>query len=108
MGIILLWILVGLIAGWLAGRVMHSPHGILMDLVLGIVGALLGGWIVRAIFEQHGAFADTRLEQFRADSQSLTFTTESVVVHVAVAFAGAVLLIAVHRLLFARAGRRHA
>ena len=40
------WIVVGLIAGWLAGKVMSGGgFGVLMDILLGIVGAVLGGWI---------------------------------------------------------------
>jgi uncharacterized membrane protein YeaQ/YmgE (transglycosylase-associated protein family) len=40
------WILVGLIAGWLAGKVMKgSGFGVAMDIVVGIVGAIVGGWI---------------------------------------------------------------
>jgi uncharacterized membrane protein YeaQ/YmgE (transglycosylase-associated protein family) len=40
------WILVGLIAGWLAGKVMKgSGFGVAMDIVVGIVGAIIGGWI---------------------------------------------------------------
>lgn len=44
---ILLWILLGAIAGWLASVVMKTrkQQGLLMDIVVGIVGALLGGWI---------------------------------------------------------------
>ena len=42
----LTWIIVGLIAGWLAGQVMKGGgYGVLVDIVLGIVGGLLGGWI---------------------------------------------------------------
>lgn len=45
MGIIA-WIVVGLIAGWLAGVVMKGGgYGIIVDIVLGILGGLLGGWI---------------------------------------------------------------
>jgi uncharacterized membrane protein YeaQ/YmgE (transglycosylase-associated protein family) len=45
MGIIA-WIIVGLIAGWAAGKVMKgSGYGVLMDIVLGILGGLLGGWL---------------------------------------------------------------
>lgn len=41
------WIIVGLIAGWAAGRIMKgSGYGPLMDIVLGIIGAILGGWIM--------------------------------------------------------------
>jgi uncharacterized membrane protein YeaQ/YmgE (transglycosylase-associated protein family) len=40
------WILVGLIAGWLAGKVMQGGgYGIVVDLVLGIFGGILGGWL---------------------------------------------------------------
>jgi uncharacterized membrane protein YeaQ/YmgE (transglycosylase-associated protein family) len=39
------WIVVGLIAGWLAGFVMKGGYGLIGDLILGVVGALLGGWL---------------------------------------------------------------
>ena len=42
----LAWIVVGLIAGWLAGQVMKGGgYGIIMDIVLGILGGFLGGFI---------------------------------------------------------------
>jgi uncharacterized membrane protein YeaQ/YmgE (transglycosylase-associated protein family) len=40
------WIIVGLIAGWLAGLVMKGGgYGILVDIILGILGGLIGGWL---------------------------------------------------------------
>ena len=47
LGIGLIWmIVVGLIAGWLAGKVMRGGgFGVLMDIVIGMVGAVLGGWV---------------------------------------------------------------
>jgi uncharacterized membrane protein YeaQ/YmgE (transglycosylase-associated protein family) len=40
------WILVGLVAGWLAGKVMKGGgYGIIVDIILGILGGLLGGWL---------------------------------------------------------------
>jgi uncharacterized membrane protein YeaQ/YmgE (transglycosylase-associated protein family) len=43
---ILSWIIVGLIAGWLAGMVMRGGgYGLIGDIIVGVVGALLGGWI---------------------------------------------------------------
>ncbi len=40
------WILIGLIAGWLAGKVTRGAgFGCLADVILGLIGALLGGWI---------------------------------------------------------------
>ena len=41
---VLAWIVVGLIAGWLAGVVVRgSGYGLLGDIILGVLGALLGG-----------------------------------------------------------------
>jgi uncharacterized membrane protein YeaQ/YmgE (transglycosylase-associated protein family) len=43
---VLEWIVVGLIAGWLAGQVMKGGgYGVVVDIILGILGGLLGGWI---------------------------------------------------------------
>jgi uncharacterized membrane protein YeaQ/YmgE (transglycosylase-associated protein family) len=40
------WILVGLIAGWLAGKVSRGRgFGCIANIILGLVGAILGGWI---------------------------------------------------------------
>ena len=45
-GGIIAWIVVGLIAGWLAGLFMRGGgYGILMDIILGLVGAFIGGLI---------------------------------------------------------------
>jgi uncharacterized membrane protein YeaQ/YmgE (transglycosylase-associated protein family) len=39
-------IVVGLIAGWLAGQVMKGGgYGVIMDIVLGILGGIVGGWL---------------------------------------------------------------
>jgi len=38
------WIVVGLIAGWLAGQVMKGGgYGVLVDIILGILGGIVGG-----------------------------------------------------------------
>jgi uncharacterized membrane protein YeaQ/YmgE (transglycosylase-associated protein family) len=50
---ILLWIVFGALAGWIASIIMKSPNGALMDIVIGIVGAVLGGWIMN-FFGQAG------------------------------------------------------
>ncbi|GHG18616.1 MULTISPECIES: GlsB/YeaQ/YmgE family stress response membrane protein [Paracoccus] len=46
----ILSIILGAIAGWIAEKIMKSDHGLLMNIILGIVGALLGNWLARAIF----------------------------------------------------------
>ena len=43
--------LIGLIAGALAGRVVSGHgYGVLGDIVVGVVGALLGGWVLLRVF----------------------------------------------------------
>ncbi len=47
---IIWWIIVGLIAGFLTGKLMKgSGYGTLGDIVIGIVGAIIGGYIMRAV-----------------------------------------------------------
>jgi len=39
-------VIVGLIAGWLAGQVMKGGgYGVLVDIILGILGGILGAWV---------------------------------------------------------------
>ncbi|MBM3528631.1 MAG: GlsB/YeaQ/YmgE family stress response membrane protein [Alphaproteobacteria bacterium] len=42
---VLSWIAIGLLAGWLAARLTDSPSGLIRNLVVGLVGALLGGFL---------------------------------------------------------------
>ena len=45
------WLVVGLIAGWLAGQVMKGGgYGLVGDIVVGVVGALIGGFLAGQIF----------------------------------------------------------
>ncbi len=76
---ILLWILLGAIAGWLASVVMKTrkEQGLLMDIVVGIVGAILGGWLF-------GLFGAQGVTGFNLPS-------------ILVAFVGAVVLLAILR-----------
>ncbi|HWS18589.1 MAG TPA: GlsB/YeaQ/YmgE family stress response membrane protein [Candidatus Elarobacter sp.] len=47
---IIYWIIVGLIAGWAAGKIMRGGgYGPMMDIILGIVGAVVGGWLLGAL-----------------------------------------------------------
>ena len=77
---ILTWIVLGLVAGWLAGQFMRGGYGLVGDIVLGIVGAIVGGYVGGLIFGR--------------DLMVTGFNLESVVV----AFLGAVVLIAVSRM----------
>lgn len=46
---VLWWIVVGLIAGWLTGKIMGGGKGVVGDIILGVAGALVGGWIMRLL-----------------------------------------------------------
>jgi uncharacterized membrane protein YeaQ/YmgE (transglycosylase-associated protein family) len=45
---ILIWLIVGGVVGWLASIIMRrdAQQGILLNIVVGIVGAVLGGWLI--------------------------------------------------------------
>ncbi len=43
-------IILGAIAGWIAEKIMKGDHGLLMNIILGIVGALLGNWLMTLVF----------------------------------------------------------
>ncbi len=61
------WIVVGLLAGWLAGHLTRGRgFGCLGDILLGIVGGLIGGYVLSAVFHQAGAlgFWETLLTAF--------------------------------------------
>jgi uncharacterized membrane protein YeaQ/YmgE (transglycosylase-associated protein family) len=45
----LLWLAIGLIAGWLASAVVGGGYGVVGDIVVGVVGAFLGGFLFRAL-----------------------------------------------------------
>jgi uncharacterized membrane protein YeaQ/YmgE (transglycosylase-associated protein family) len=82
---ILSWIVVGLIAGWLAGILMRgSGFGVIGDIVVGIVGAVIGGFIAQAVFNVPDAVNGINL------------------VSIVVAVLGAVVLIAIVRLFTGR------
>lgn len=76
---ILMWILVGLVAGWLTGKIMKgSGYGFFVDILLGIAGALIGGFIASHLgLDAHGGFLYSTL----------------------IAVAGAVILVAILRLI---------
>jgi uncharacterized membrane protein YeaQ/YmgE (transglycosylase-associated protein family) len=42
----IIWLIVGGIIGWLASVVMKRPEGTIMNVIVGIIGAMLGGWFI--------------------------------------------------------------
>lgn len=76
------WVLIGLLAGWLSGKVTRgSGFGLIANILLGLVGAVIGGWIFQRLEINIGGFIGS----------------------LAAATVGAVLLVAVARF-FARGG----
>jgi uncharacterized membrane protein YeaQ/YmgE (transglycosylase-associated protein family) len=50
------FILIGLVAGWLAGQIMKGGgFGVIGDIIVGVVGAVLGGWLFRTLGISIGA-----------------------------------------------------
>lgn len=51
------WILIGLIAGWLTGKITRGAgFGCIANVILGLIGALLGGWLFSALGLWGGGF----------------------------------------------------
>jgi uncharacterized membrane protein YeaQ/YmgE (transglycosylase-associated protein family) len=84
-GIIVTWIAVGLVAGWLAGQFMRGSYGLFGDIALGIVGAIIASFVGGLILGR--------------DLLAAGFTLQTVVV----AFIGAAVLLTAERVY----ARRH-
>jgi uncharacterized membrane protein YeaQ/YmgE (transglycosylase-associated protein family) len=83
LGMFVSWVVVGLLAGWLAGFVMKDGgYGLIWDLALGLVGSVVGGWIFRALSVSAGG---------------------SLIPTVFIAFAGAVIVLIAQRKAWAHA-----
>jgi uncharacterized membrane protein YeaQ/YmgE (transglycosylase-associated protein family) len=52
----LLWIILGGLAGWVASMIMktNAQQGMFMDIIVGIIGAVLGGWLMTNVLGQEG------------------------------------------------------
>lgn len=57
------WIIVGLIAGWVASVITESRHGLLGDLLIGLAGSVIGGTLYVLLFHRRvvGVFSLTHL-----------------------------------------------
>ena len=83
---LLAWLVVGAIAGFLASEIMGTREGLVLMIVLGIVGAIVGGWVAADLFKI-------------ADVTGINLTS------IVVAVVGAVIVIVLYRSLVSR---RHA
>lgn len=86
---ILSWIVVGLIAGWLAGVVMKGGgFGLIGNIIVGVIGGVLGGFLASYFFEIGDPMSGINLQS------------------VLIAFAGSVVLLLIFRLLGGRRSSR--
>ena len=77
-GGLIAWLIVGLVAGWLAGQFMRGGgYGLIGDIIVGVVGALIGGFVFGLFFPGSSA---------------------GLIGSIVVAFVGAVILIALLRM----------
>ena len=81
----IIWIVIGGVLGWLASLVMKTDaqQGVLLNVVVGIVGALLGGWLLSPLF-----------------GTGTINTDDFSIVSLGVSFLGAVILLAIVNLVF--------
>lgn len=62
---LIIWILIGLIAGWLAGQVTKgSGFGLVGNIVIGIIGAVLGGVLLGLLGVDPGGFVGEVIQAF--------------------------------------------
>ena len=81
---IVVYILVGLVAGFLASRlILGKGRGWLMDIVIGVLGAILGGWLASQLHIPINLGAD-------------------ILNKIVIAFVGAVILLLIWRVIFRR------
>lgn len=60
---ILTWIIVGAVSGWLAGKFTQgSGFGLFGNIIMGVVGALVGGWVAGAVFHIENAITGFNLK----------------------------------------------
>lgn len=52
---LLLFLLIGLAAGWIAGQIMKSGFGLVGNLIVGVVGAFIGGWLLPMVIDLGGS-----------------------------------------------------
>jgi len=62
----LIWfLLIGLIAGWLAGQFMRGGgYGVVGDMIVGVIGALIGGWLFGMLGIGAGGFIGSIITAF--------------------------------------------
>jgi uncharacterized membrane protein YeaQ/YmgE (transglycosylase-associated protein family) len=82
---IIAWIILGAIAGWITNLIMGGGEGVILTIILGIVGALVGGWLAGSVLGV-------------ADVTGLNITS------IIVAVVGAIIVVVIYRAVVGRRG----
>jgi uncharacterized membrane protein YeaQ/YmgE (transglycosylase-associated protein family) len=77
-------VIIGLLAGWITGMLMKGHYSIWIDMILGIVGGFVGGWLTSLVF-------------------GVNMMTGINITSLIVAIVGAVIVVAIYRLIRGRA-----
>jgi uncharacterized membrane protein YeaQ/YmgE (transglycosylase-associated protein family) len=80
---IIAWIVLGAIAGWITNMIMGGTEGVIATIILGIVGAVVGGWLAGTVLK-------------------LADVTGVNVQSIVVAVIGAIIVVAVYRMVVGR------
>jgi uncharacterized membrane protein YeaQ/YmgE (transglycosylase-associated protein family) len=80
---IIAWIVLGAIAGWITNLIMGGKEGVIATILLGIVGAVVGGWLAGTVLNV-------------ADVTGINITS------IIVAVVGAVIVVAIYRFFMTR------
>jgi uncharacterized membrane protein YeaQ/YmgE (transglycosylase-associated protein family) len=82
---IIAWIVLGAIAGWITNLIMGGGEGVIATIILGIIGAVVGGWLAGTVLGI-------------ADVTGINITS------IIVAVVGAVIVVAIYRAVIGRRG----
>jgi uncharacterized membrane protein YeaQ/YmgE (transglycosylase-associated protein family) len=80
---IIAWIVLGAIAGWITNMIMGGGEGVIATIILGIVGAVVGGWLAGTVLKV-------------ADVTGINIQS------IVVAVIGAIIVVAVYRMVMGR------
>ena len=73
------WIVAGIIAGWIAEQLTGRRHGLITNLIVGLLGAFVGGWLADTMnfwewYEQGGMPLEPSTDAFRLGTNAVLYS----------------------------------
>ena len=68
---VLAWIVIGLVAGWLAAKIVDTRRGLFRNLIVGLIGSVLGGFLFEKLDKRADSVAAT-IDDGKGGTQTLT------------------------------------